>query len=85
MAAVEAENCGKLGPGVVLPFAGNVDIWADHAGAFACGGAAESPVFAVGWLTAIVSPGGSVDSILSHAALRPIRYQYVCSNWTQRA
>jgi hypothetical protein len=33
IAAVEAENCGKLGAAPALPFTGKVFIWADHAGA----------------------------------------------------
>jgi hypothetical protein len=33
-----------LGPAAALPFAGKVDIWADHAGAFDCGVLAASPV-----------------------------------------
>lgn len=32
MAAVEAENCGKLGPAAALLFVGKVDICDDHAG-----------------------------------------------------
>ena len=32
IAAVEAENCGKLDPALALPFTENVFICADHAG-----------------------------------------------------
>jgi hypothetical protein len=70
MAAVDGENCGKLGAVPALLFTGKVDIWADHAGAFDCGVEAEPVVFGAPLPAADVSPGAPDELILPSQALR---------------
>tara|TARA_R110002003_G_scaffold44_11_gene3310 strand:+ start:12366 stop:12665 length:300 start_codon:yes stop_codon:yes gene_type:complete len=66
IAAVDAENCGKLGAAPALLFAGNMDIWADHAGTFDCGVAdiAAPPVAFGGRLLGADGSFGACDELM---------------------
>jgi hypothetical protein len=73
---VDAENCGKL-CAPALPFAGKVDMLADHAGAFDCGVEAAdvlaAPLIVLGMRlpAAYGSFGGADELILPVRPLRP--------------
>lgn len=76
IAAVDAENWGKLEPAPALLLAGNVVIWADHAGACDCG--VEADIAAPPWVVAgaLSAPegllGGIDELILRQRAPRPL-------------